>query len=772
MARVGAGDRWEAAISRAEKDGLVVSRTDELAQRGSSGPLPHDLHPKLREALEGAGIDTIHSHQHEAWESIVEGPVVLATGTASGKSLAFNLPVLDMLLRDRKARALYLYPTKALAQDQARAIRDLGLGDAIRPAIYDGDTPSSERAAIRRRANLVLTNPDMLHVGILPRHDLWGDFLRNLGCVVIDEAHVYRGVFGSNVGNVIRRLRRLAAHEGTRPRFILASATIANPGELASTLTGLDGFAVIDGDGAPSAGRDVVMWNPPILDEDLGTRASSLAEGAELLCDLVGRDVRTICFIRSRKAVELAHRMATDRLVAAGERDLAERIAPYRAGYTPEQRRDLERRLQDGELMGVFATDSLELGIDVGGLDASICVGFPGTVSSLRQMWGRAGRRGRGLAVWIAGDDALDQFFCRHPEAMLRRPVEAAVLDPASEQIRGDHLVCAAFEDPVRPEEVELFGADLVPSCRALVSSGYLRESKEGNFVPARAGDYPAGEVSLRSSSPDQVLLADATTGEMFGSIERGRAPSTIHPGAVYLHLGSSWEVTGLDFPRGYATLEPFGGDWYTQARRETDTWVERELESRSTHGVDLHFGDVLVTETVTGFQRRRVRDHEVIDFTPLDLEPVEFPTKAIWFEPPQAVLEGLRGEDALLGALHAAEHSMIAVLPLIAMCDRWDLGGLSTNIHPQSGAPAIFIHEAHPGGVGLTLQAFRRFGELVSDAFDLIAGCGCRDGCPSCVQSPKCGNLNEPLAKEPARVLLAGMIAAAASEVAGSGPT
>ncbi|MEI6447219.1 MAG: DEAD/DEAH box helicase [Actinomycetes bacterium] len=761
MASKRSNDPWAAAIARAERDEVVVDRSEQLPQRGRSAPIPDDLHPDLRSALEREGIESLWSHQVDAWESIVEGPVILATGTASGKSLAFNLPVLDTLLRDPKARALYIYPTKALAQDQARALQSLGLGKALRPAIYDGDTPSSERGAIRRKANLVLTNPDMLHVGILPRHDLWANFLRNLACVVIDEAHTYRGVFGSHVGNVLRRLRRLSADHGTAPRFLLASATIANPSELASTLTGLDDFAVVDADGAPSSGRDVVLWNPPLLDEDLGTRASALAEAAELMCDLVKAGTRTICFIRSRKAVELAHRMATDRLKAAGKHDLASRIAPYRAGYTPEQRRELERRLQEGELAGVFSTDALELGIDIGSLDAAICIGFPGTVASLKQMWGRAGRRGRGLAVYIAGDDALDQYFCRNPRALLDRPVEAAVLDPASDQIRGEHLLCAAHEAPIGPEDEEILPPDLKRRCDALVTAGLLRES-QGRFVPARPEAYPAADVSLRSSSPDQILLADGRTGEMFGTLERGRAPSTIHPGAIYLHLGSAWEVMDLDLARGAAILEPFEGDWYTQAKRETDTWIENEIESRETHGLTLHYGDVLVTETVAGFQRRRLRDHEVIDFTPLDLEPIEFPTRALWFELPDTMLDHADSEDALLGALHAAEHAQIAVLPLIAMCDRWDLGGLSTNRHPQTGEPTIFVHEAHPGGVGLTRQGYERFGELVKDAFDLIATCRCSKGCPSCVQSPKCGNLNEPLAKDDARDLLAKMIAAA----------
>jgi len=753
----GSTDGWDSALRAAERDERVVDRSQTPFRKGRSEALPTGLHPALVDALERAGITDVYSHQGETWDAVAQGPVVLSTGTASGKSMAFNLPVLDTLLRDPRARALYIYPSKALAQDQARALSELGLGKAIRPAIYDGDTPRSERSAIRRKANLILTNPDMLHVGILPRHEQWADFLGNLAAVVIDEAHVYRGVFGSHFANVLRRLRRLAAARGTEPRFILTSATIANPAQLAQTLTGLDDFTVITADGAPSAGRETVLWNPPLLDEDLGTRASSLGEAAELLCELVRAGTRTICFIRSRRAVELIHRMATDRLIAAGQKSLAEQLAPYRAGYTPQQRRELERKLQDGELLGVIATNALELGIDIGNLDAAICVGFPGTVASLKQMWGRAGRRDRGLAVFIAGDDALDQFFCRHPEALLERAVEAAVLDPSSMEISGAHLLCAAFEGPLGAGDEEFFGDDLVSRCEALESAGLLKR-RGASFQPMRASEYPAADVSLRSSSPSTVVLANSTNGELLGTIELARATSTVHPGAIYLHMGSSWEVETLDIASGMASMKPFSGNWYTQAKRETDTWIENTLETRETDGVTLHYGEVVVTETVTGFQRKSLKDHEMIDFTPLDLPPSEFATRAIWFSLTEELLEDLDGE-LLLGALHAAEHAQIAVLPLIAMCDRWDLGGLSTNLHPQTGEPTIFIHEGHPGGVGLTRQAFARFTELVRDAYDLISDCRCRAGCPSCVQSPKCGNLNEPLAKDGARLMLGRML-------------
>src|SRR4051812_15178758 len=412
--------------------------------------IPDELHPDVVAALRERGIERLWSHQAQALNAAWEAPTIVTTGTASGKSLCFNLPTLDVLSRDARARALYLYPAKALAQDQARALHALGVRRA-RPAIYDGDTPREQRTAIRRRANLVLTNPDMLHLGILPNHPAWGDFFSNLAVVVVDEAHVYRGVFGSHVANALRRLRRIAEYYGTAPRFLLASATIANPGELAARLTGLDDFTVIDRAGPPGTKRSVAMWNPPVTDEATGARRSVLAEAADLLAELVVEGARTIVFMKSRKAVELISRFAQLKLRGDGHAALAERIAPYRAGYTPQQRRELEQRLVDGELLGVVSTDALELGIDIGALDAAICVTFPGTVASLRQMWGRAGRRGRGLAVYVAGEDALDQFFCRHPDEFLERAVEAAILDPFNEQLYADHLLCAAHEAPLEP---------------------------------------------------------------------------------------------------------------------------------------------------------------------------------------------------------------------------------------------------------------------------------------------------------------------------------
>ncbi len=737
-------------------------------------------------ALERLGVEKLYSHQAEAVHSAWARPTIITTGTASGKSMCFNLPTLDVLCRDARARALYLYPTKALAQDQARALAAFGLTKRVRPAIYDGDTPREARAEIRRNANVVLTNPDMLHVGILPNHAAWADLFANLAVVVIDEAHVYRGVFGSHVANVLRRLRRIAAAYGTEPRFLLTSATIANPVELAERLTGLEEVGLIGEDGSPAPARRIAVWNPPLTDEKSGARRSALAEAAELLTGLVRDGARTICFIKSRKGVELLSRLVKDALKDAHP-ELAELIVPYRAGYTAQQRRELEGRLVRGELRAVITTDALELGIDIGELDAAVVVTFPGTVASLRQMWGRAGRRGRGLAVYVAGEDALDQFFARHPEDFLERPVEAAILDHESPLIFRQHLLCAAHEGPLSQDDAEFLGPRWEAHAELLLSAGELRrrpvdttrpgthENQEdpareglgsGSYVPRRHGRYPAAEVSLRSAAPESFAIVDVSSGELLGSTEAARAHSTVHEGAIYLHLGRAYEVRELDLERHRAVVSPFDGDWYTQPKRATDTEIIRLLDRREVLGVTLSFGEVSVTDTVLAYQRRRVSDHASLDLVALDLPPTSFPTQALWFELPikdrrAQALEETIPLETLLGALHAAEHAQIAVLPLIAMCDRWDIGGLSTNFHPQTGVPTIFLYDGHSGGIGIARTAFARFEELCQDARRLIAECPCAGGCPSCVQSPKCGTLNEPLSKAGAGLLLERMLAA-----------
>ena len=752
MARGGSllSSDWAVAIDPARRDGRIVAEAAEEEQRSRPAPLPAELDRGLVEALGRVGIDSLYTHQLRAYEEVAGSNLVITSGTASGKSLAFNLPVLDGIAARPKDRALYLYPTKALAQDQARKLAQLRPPN-LREAIYDGDTPREERPAIRRRSNLVLTNPDMLHVALLPNHKSWGDFFANLEWVVVDEAHTYRGVFGSHVANVLRRLRRLARAYGREPRFLLASATIANPVELAERLVGTP-FELVDDDGAPRAGREIAMWNPPLLDERSGTRRSALSEAADLLAELVIHNVRTICFLKSRRGIELIQRFARENLERRCKPELAKRIAPYRGGYTPQQRREIESRLAAGELLAVVATDALELGIDVGELDAAICVTFPGTVASLRQMWGRAGRRRRGLAVYVAGQDALDQFFCRHPEEFLGRPVEAAILDHGNEQIAARHLIAAAYELPLTSDDDDVFGPEWRERAERLLAAGELR-GVGGKLMPRRA-EFVANRIPLRSASADSVAVIERDAGEMLGMVEAERAFTTIHPGAVYLHLGRSYEVDRLDVEERRAVVSAFDGDWYTRPKKETEIYIERVHEQREVAGVQLNFGEVSVTEQVIAFQRVSVSDQEPIDIVALELPEQNFVTQALWYVLPDPLSRKLPTE-ALLGSLHATEHSQIAVLPLIAMCDRWDIGGLSTNVHFQTGRSTIFIYDGHPGGVGITRRGYEQFERLLGDAERLIAECPCESGCPSCVQSPKCGNLNEPLHKAGALELM-----------------
>src|SRR4051812_3130156 len=646
---------WEDILQGDE----LAHLTTVPARAARTVPLPDDVHPAVREALGRQGIHELYAHQAEAWAVARRREnLIVTTGTASGKTLAFNLPVLDALARQPKDRALYLYPTKALAQDQARALGALAV-PKVRAAIYDGDTPPERRSQIRKWANLVLTNPDMLHIGVLPRHDLWADVLHNLRYVVVDEAHVYRGVFGSHVGNVLRRLRRLAHVYGAEPQFLLASATIANPGELARPLLGVD-VTVVEDDAAPRAERTVALWNPPLLDADLGLRASTLGEAAMLMSQLVKRELRTICFAKSRRAVELIHRMTRDRL----EGEHRQRLAPYRAGYTPQQRRDIEQRLVNGELLGVTATDALELGIDIGLLDCAISVGFPGTVASLRQQWGRAGRRGHGLALLIASEDALDQYFMREPESLLGRRVEAAILDHANPRVLDGHVAAAAYEAPVDEADSATLGPE------ALERAPHIPELQHTKHGWVWAGkDYPAARTALRSATADSFTVIDASTGTVLGLVERERAYSTVHEGAVYLHLGEQWLVRELDLDTRHAVVEPFGGDYYTQAKKETSTDVEEPLRTERRCGLELTFGRVSVTEQVVAYQQKQIRDQSALAAIAVGLPPTTFETEAVWYVPTERQLEGLEAMPLLLSSLHAAEHSMIALLPLWAMC-------------------------------------------------------------------------------------------------------
>ncbi|TCJ16886.1 DEAD/DEAH box helicase [Rubrobacter taiwanensis] len=698
------------------------------------------LHPQLKEALENLGVRRLYAHQREAIELVRGGQnVMVATATASGKSLCYKIPAFENALRRPADRAVFLYPTKALAQDQLGKIERLGLR-GVRAATYDGDTPQALRADVRRRANIVLTNPDMLNVGILPNHEGWADFLRNLKLVAVDEAHVLRGIFGSHVAAVLRRLRRVANIHGSDPTFVLTSATIANPAELAEGLVG-EPFALVDRDGASAGERRVVFRNPPLLDRESGKRRSLLTEGAHVFAALVSQGVRTLAFAKSRKGAELIYRYAADRLGP----ELARRISPYRAGYTVRERREIEGRLFRGELLGVVSTNALELGVDVGSLDAVVCCGYPGSVASIWQQWGRAGRgRNPALAVYIAGEDALDQYLYENPQRVLGRRVEAARVTLQNPYILAPHLLAAAHEAPLEEEDGRYFGPEYGRFKEELVGGGALVES--GGRAHYAGSSSPAQNISLRSASSETVLVADEE-GEVIGTSEKARALKELHPGATYLHRGRAYEVEELDLPLRRALARRVANRFYTQPRVETDVEVLRGLMSRKlAGGAELHWGRVRVTDAVTFYKKIRVSDGRVAGIFPLDLPDVTFDTQALWITLPPP--PGRPSFQSFGGALHAAEHGAIGLLPLYAMCDRADIGGLSTPLHRQTGLPTIFVYDGYPGGAGITQRGYEVFEELAGETLRTISGCPCESGCPSCIQSPKCGNWNEPLSK------------------------
>ena len=720
-----------------------------LAPRDATLVTMPDLHPELATALHGMGASRLYVHQLEAYERVRAGEnVVVATATASGKSLCYKIPAFENALASAANRALFLYPTKALAQDQLGKISAFKLR-GVHAATYDGDTPQALRADIRRKSNILLTNPDMLNIGILPNHEAWADFLKNLKIIAVDEAHVLRGVFGSHVAAVLRRLRRAAMLHGGDPQFVLTSATIANPQELAESLTGLP-FALVDNDGASSGERRVVFRNPPLLDKEKGERRSLLTEGALVFADLVSRGIKTIAFARTRKAAELIYRYAADRLGPDG----AKLISPYRAGYTARERRDIEGRLFRGELLGVVSTSALELGVDVGALDAVVCCGYPGSVASIWQQWGRAGRgKDPSLAVYIAGRDSLDQYLFENPDRVLGRRVEAARVTMENPYILGPHLLAAAYEAPLDADDEEYFGPAYRTVAKKMMEARRLAAS--GGRLIYAGGNSPARDISLRSASSKTVMIADGD-GELIGTAEATRAPSELHPGATYLHRGNAYEIEDLDFAASRAVARRVPNRYYTKPRVETDVEILEEDESRELpNGATLSWGRVRTTDTVTNFKKVQVADEREIGVYPLDLPDVTLETQAFWVTLPPLPKGARPSFESFGGALHAGEHGMIGLLPLFAMCDRADIGGLSTPVHRQNRLPTIFVYDGYPGGVGISRRGYDAFEALARDTLGVITRCPCERGCPACIQSPKCGNWNEPLSKDGAVSLL-----------------
>ena len=745
------------------------SYKDQIAhiERGPSrepryGELEESLHPALQERLEAVALFPLYSHQAQAINAARSGRnIFVVTPAASGKTLCYNVAVLDRALRERRSCALYIFPTKALAQDQLRGLGELASPLELGCATFDGDTPLEERSEIKRSARLVLTNPDMLHLGILPNHDSWHRFLRQLRYVVVDEAHVYRGIFGSHVSHVLRRLRRLCAVYGSNPQFICCSATIANPKEHIERLVGLT-FNVIDEDGSPYGGKDFVFWNPPIIDQARSTRRSANTEATLLFTELVSGGRRTITFARSRKLTELIYIYTRDQL-SKERAELAARIKPYRAGYLPEERRQIERQLFAGELLGVVATTALELGVDIGNLDATVLTGYPGSIASAWQQAGRSGRgRERSLSFLIALDNPLDQYLMRHPEAFFGKSFENALINPQNPHILKPHLLCAAWERPLDDGDEGMFGDSFAKARDELEERGLLRD-RGGRWYLSPNIPYPAEEVNIRSTSADRYTVVDASQGyREMETVEAAVAFFQIHPGAIYLHQGEAYLVTELDLLSRTAYARPIDADYYTQTKDVTDLSILQVNQRKEAGGVSVYLGEVAVTTRVVGYRKRRQFTEEVLGEEPLELPPQTFPTVALWCDVPQHVIPQLatRGLE-LAGGLHATEHAAIALLPLFAMCDRNDIGGLSTPLHSDTGKAQIFVYDAYPGGIGIAEKGFELIEELWRATLKAIAECPCESGCPSCIQSPKCGNNNEPLDKEAAELILKALLKA-----------
>lgn len=776
------------AVLRLGADPSAITHVERLPRHsGTTAPWPTWVPDALLTALADRGIQAPWRHQADTANLAYAGRhVVVSTGTASGKSLGYQLPVLSRLLAEPSSCALYLSPTKALAVDQLASLDGLAL-PGIRPAVFDGDTPMDERDWVRAHSRLILTNPDMVHRGMLPGHPRWERVLRRLKFVVIDECHAYRGVFGSHVSLVIRRLRRLARMYGASPVFILASATVAEPAAAAQRLIGSPVAEVVH-DSAPRSGADFVLWEPPVLPDSEGengapVRRSAPNEAARMLADLVSAGARTLTFVRSRHGAEQTAITARRRL-ADTDPDLVDTVAAYRGGYLPEERRELEKALGSGALLGVATTNALELGVDIAGLDAAVLAGYPGTLASVWQQAGRAGRGGqRALVVFVARDDPLDSYLVHHPEQVFGKPVEAAVTDPGNPYILGPHLACAAAEHRLTAEDLELFGDRAGSVIDDLVLRKVLRARPAGWFH--HETKHPADTVDLRGSGGGQVAIVELDTGRLLGTVDEARAPAAVHPGAVHLHRGNSYSVLDLDLESGVALVQADRPEWSTVARSVstveiTDTEVLTAYPTgrsvgasgrgtagsgRRGAGVQVGLGQVCVTEQVVGYLRRRPGG-EMIDMVPLDMPEHTLHTRAVWYtiSPDMLCAAGILDRD-VPGALHAAEHAAIGLLPLFAGCDRWDIGGLSTNLHPDTGEPTVIVYDGFAGGAGFADRGHDILLPWLTAVREAVRSCPCAAGCPSCVQSPKCGNGNQPLDKAAAVVVLDLVVGAMTAE-------
>lgn len=726
--------------ARPEYRGELVTLRTLRSRKAFYEELSVPLSVPLANALKEMGIPRLYSHQSEAIEGIRAGEnVVVVTSTASGKTLCYNLPVLETLLAEPKATALYLFPTKALAQDQARGLVRWaesvpGLAETMRMGVYDGDTPGDTRRKLREEGNLILSNPDMLHQGILPNSSRWARFFERLRYVVVDEIHTYRGVFGSHVALVLRRLRRICRHYGSNPQFICCSATIANPGELAAWITGLH-VSVVDNDGSPKGPKHFAFWNPPFIDEARMERLSANVQAERMLVDLVERQVQTIAFAKARVVAELLYRYARERLSDRAPA-LAKSIRPYRAGYLPQERREIERQLFSGQLLGVTATNALELGIDVGGLDACLIVGYPGTIAST---WQQAGRAGRGtdeaLVVMLAYNDPIDQYLMRHPDYFFGRSPENAVIDPQNIFILASHLRCAAYELPLEETDVEIFGPLLPSLLKVLGEEGDLLNRRGKWFYMGT--DFPAQHVSLRTMSRDTYTIVHlGKDNQVIGHVDAISAPELVYPQAVYLHEGETYLVRDLDTNGKVAYVEPAKVDYYTQAIVEGNIRIRSQESEKPIPEGQAFFGAVAVTWQTVMFKKIKFYQLDSIGYGKVDLPPQHLDTEALWLVPSGEALNRVRevGRNPTEG-LEGIRNVAIHVLPLFAMCDKQDIGGKVDS--SNTGSPTVFIYDRYPDGLGFARKGYEMLPDLLTACLELIDECECAEGCPSCVGIP-----------------------------------
>ncbi|MDY3049016.1 MAG: DEAD/DEAH box helicase [Rothia sp. (in: high G+C Gram-positive bacteria)] len=755
------------------------------AQAARYAPWPQWLHPRVLEAFLHKGIKEPYLHQLQAADLIRQGKnLILTTGTGSGKSLAYQLAALDALYRGEEERqgqgfksgrvsVLYITPTKALAADQLESLQALKL-PGLRAASYDGDTPQEKRQAIRQQVNFLLTNPEMLHHSILPHHQAWSSFLGKLSYIIIDEAHTYRGIFGAHCALLLRRLQRICQLYGAQPVFLGASATSADPQAFFARLTGLEEQAIelIDRSYAPQPERQVLLWEPefsqeqPVKDRlafrgaaaqsqqsSTALRISALQQTAQFISDLVLQGTRTLAFIRSRRGAELLAQTSQEQL-ASIDPALSQKVAAYRSGYLAEERRALERDFAQGRLLALASTPALELGIDISGLDAVLLAGWPGSRASFFQEIGRAGRGGESsLAIFIADQDPLDTYLVHHPEDIFDRAPESTVFDPENPYLLGPHLCAAAAEIPLRPEDLPLFGPSAGQILQELVNRRYLRRRATGWFW---THSTPASSlVNFRGGGPALDLI-DLESGSLLGSMSLSQAYSQGHPGAVYTHQGKTYLVEELSVEEGVIGLRPAELDYYTQAKEVSDLALEGSSQQKQWGQVSFHYGPVKVSSQVINFQKKSLASHRSLGSEALDLPAQELRSQALYFSFPLSLVQeaGLSAEQ-LPGALHAIEHAAIGLLPLLASCDRWDLGGLSRAFHPDTQQPSIFIYDTHPGGAGFSQKGFEDLESWLLATFRALLACDCERGCPSCVHSPQCGSRNEPLDKQGAVLLL-----------------